>query len=91
MAITKKLKALINHATQVVSFFEEIHSSIYTIIPYVDLSEVDTETVTITFNHDLEDGLSWQFLEPVSTYCVQKNIAWKIFVQDNKFSIELRY
>lgn len=90
MAINKKLKLLLKHATEIISFYEKDHSSTYTISPYVDPYEGGSEVVTIYISADLEDGLKWEFLEPLSNYCISKNLAWKIFTQDDKYVIEIQ-
>lgn len=80
------LKKLIKQAADIIIAFQSTEDSsqcpIFELYPFMEPGEKDSEVVSIIFKNINE--LNYQFLEPLSAYCVQKEISWTIRTEDNK-------
>jgi hypothetical protein len=87
--LNTKLKNLIKHATEVILMFQKVGTcDRFELIPFTDSDTDGCEQVTIIISGSYL--LDYEFLEPLSTYCVRKDISWSIRQEDqNKFYIEL--
>jgi len=84
MYCNPKLKRLLKQAGEIISIFQNTKDApqcpTFQLHPFMEPGEKDSEVVTIVFQNIGE--LEWNFLEPLSKYCIDRNVSWTIRVED---------
>lgn len=87
--INPKLKQLIKHSAEVLALYQvKNNDDTVEIVTYMDELEKGSEVVTIIFKNVTSFG--WEFLEPLSNYCIAKEVSWNIDIQDEQLTITLQ-
>jgi hypothetical protein len=90
---TPKLKILLKVASEVINIFlssQDLNptDSFFTISPFYDKDEKNTEVVNITFDNY---ELTYEFLEPLASKLSKTNIQWAFTREETQFSLALYY
>jgi hypothetical protein len=83
-----KLTKLSKYSGEILAMYQT-HSNDVSIevTPFMEQSEPGSEVVTIHFKNT--SVFNWKFLEPLSKFCINKNLFWEIYFEDNDLFLNI--